>query len=87
MNQSVQAKPAVPVITVDGPGGSGKGTITTRLANHLGWHFLDSGALYRLTALAAIKQGVSADDQQGLDRKSTRLNSSHSSVSRMPSSA
>ncbi|MEP3588512.1 MAG: (d)CMP kinase [Marinobacter sp.] len=55
-----------PVITVDGPGGAGKGTITQMLARKLGWHLLDSGALYRLTALAAIRQGVSLDDESGL---------------------
>jgi cytidylate kinase len=56
----------VPVITVDGPGGSGKGTITQMLARRLGWHLLDSGALYRLTALAAVRQQVSLDDEAGL---------------------
>ncbi|MDX1634723.1 MAG: (d)CMP kinase [Marinobacter sp.] len=55
-----------PVITVDGPGGAGKGTITQMLARRLGWHLLDSGALYRLTALAATRQGVSLDDEAGL---------------------
>ncbi|PXX91580.1 (d)CMP kinase [Marinobacter vulgaris] len=55
-----------PVITVDGPGGSGKGTITQMLASRLGWHLLDSGALYRLTALAAERQGVSLDDEAAL---------------------
>jgi cytidylate kinase len=43
---------AVPVVTIDGPSGAGKGTVSRRLAVHLGWHLLDSGALYRLTALA-----------------------------------
>lgn len=56
----------VPVITIDGPGGSGKGTITQMLARRLGWHLLDSGALYRLTALAAKRQGISFNDEAGL---------------------
>ena len=55
-----------PIITVDGPGGSGKGTITQMLARKLGWHLLDSGALYRLTALAAERQGVSLEDESAL---------------------
>ena len=48
----------VPVIAIDGPSASGKGTVTQHVANALGWHYLDSGALYRLTALAARKAGV-----------------------------
>ena len=54
------------VITVDGPGGSGKGTITQMLARKLGWHLLDSGALYRLTALAAERQSVALDNEAAL---------------------
>jgi len=53
----------VQVITVDGPSGVGKGTISHLLAKKLGWHFLDSGALYRLTALAAQRHGVALDDE------------------------
>ncbi|WP_372971581.1 (d)CMP kinase [Marinobacter sp.] len=68
----VEAK--APVITVDGPGGSGKGTITQLLARRLGWHLLDSGALYRLTALAAERQGVSLDDEPALVRLAANLN-------------
>ncbi|OJT00175.1 (d)CMP kinase [Marinobacter nauticus] len=62
-----------PVIAVDGPGGSGKGTITQMLARKLGWHLLDSGALYRLTALAAIRQGVALNDEAGLVRVAATL--------------
>ena len=51
-----------PVIAIDGPSGSGKGTIARRVANELGFHLLDSGALYRLTAIAASRQGVELDD-------------------------
>ncbi len=51
-----------PVITIDGPGGVGKGTISRLIACRLGWHLLDSGALYRVTALAALKQGVDFSD-------------------------
>lgn len=58
---------AVPVITVDGPGGSGKGTISYLLAKELGWHLLDSGALYRVLAVAAQMHGVSMDDESALE--------------------
>lgn len=47
-----------PVLTIDGPSGSGKGTIARRVAQMLGWHLLDSGALYRLVALSAVRQGI-----------------------------
>ncbi len=53
---------SVPVITIDGPSGSGKGTVSARLAEALGWHILDSGALYRLTGLAVEKAGIGFED-------------------------
>ena len=53
----------VPVITLDGPGGAGKGTVCLLLAERLGWHVLDSGSLYRLTALAGLRAGIQNDSQ------------------------
>ena len=55
-----------PVVTIDGPSGSGKGTISQLVAAGLGWHFLDSGALYRLVALAAVKAGVTLEQTDRL---------------------
>ena len=53
----------IPIITIDGPSGSGKGTLCKLLADRLGYHLLDSGALYRLVALAAEHHGVSAENE------------------------
>lgn len=55
-----------PVVTLDGPGGAGKGTISYMLAKKLGWHLLDSGAMYRVLALAALHHGISLDDEKSL---------------------
>jgi len=59
---------AVPVIAIDGPSASGKGTVAQRVAASLGLHYLDSGALYRLVGLAASQTGVAFDDEAGLAR-------------------
>ncbi len=56
----------IPVITIDGPTASGKGTVAHRVAKQLGFHYLDSGALYRLTALSAMRQGLALDDEAAL---------------------
>lgn len=62
-----QSRPHVPVITVDGPSGSGKGTLCRLLARELGWNLLDSGALYRLVGLAARNHGVEVDNHAALE--------------------
>ncbi len=61
----------VPVITVDGPSGSGKGTVSRAVAQLLGWSLLDSGALYRLVGLAARRASVALDDERALARLAT----------------
>ncbi|MGB3433785.1 (d)CMP kinase [Achromobacter sp.] len=63
----------VPVITIDGPTASGKGTVAHRVAKALGWDVLDSGALYRLTALAALNRGLSAEDEPAVARVAETL--------------
>lgn len=55
----------VPVIAIDGPSGSGKGTVARQVARRLGWNLLDSGALYRLVALAGAGRGLAQDDEPG----------------------
>lgn len=64
---------AVPVITIDGPTASGKGTIAQRVAEDLGFHYLDSGALYRLVAWWALQDGIAADDAARLSAVAGKL--------------
>ena len=63
----------IPVITIDGPTASGKGTVAQRLAKILGFHFLDSGALYRLVALEALQKGIALDDEPALAALASKL--------------
>jgi cytidylate kinase len=68
-----QGVASAPVITIDGPSGTGKGTIAGMLAEALGWHLLDSGALYRGLALAARRDGVDLDDGAALGALAGRI--------------
>jgi len=63
----------IPVICIDGPTASGKGTLAAQVAERLGYHYLDSGALYRLTAFAASRVGISLDDGVGVAQIATSL--------------
>ncbi|MDI1274651.1 bifunctional 3-phosphoshikimate 1-carboxyvinyltransferase/cytidylate kinase [Polaromonas sp.] len=66
LSVSVTERRLIPVICVDGPTASGKGTLAALVAHRLGYHYLDSGALYRLTAFAAGRDGVALDDEAGV---------------------
>jgi len=63
----------IPVITIDGPTASGKGTVAHKVADRLGYHLLDSGALYRLTALSAIRRGTDMGDEHALSKVAEHL--------------
>lgn len=64
----------VPVITIDGPGGVGKGTLCRLLADELNWHILDSGSLYRITALAALQQHIELSNEPAVAQLASELN-------------
>ncbi|NIN36271.1 MAG: cytidylate kinase, partial [Gammaproteobacteria bacterium] len=63
----------IPVITIDGPSGTGKGTISNEIARDLGWKLLDSGAIYRVLALAALNSSCELDDEAALTRLADNL--------------
>ncbi|WP_139557019.1 (d)CMP kinase [Methylotetracoccus oryzae] len=63
----------VPVLAIDGPSGSGKGTVSRAVARRLGWNFLDSGAIYRALGLAVERDGLSLDDQDAVARLAGRM--------------
>ena len=67
-----------PVVAIDGPTASGKGTVAHRVAEKLGFHYLDSGALYRLTALSALRSGTSLSDEHALSKLASGLRCSFS---------
>lgn len=63
----------IPVLTIDGPSGSGKGTIARLLARHFGWHLLDSGAIYRVLALYVLQNNYAVDDVANIERLAQQL--------------
>jgi len=64
----------IPIITIDGPGGTGKGTLALRLTRWLGWHFLDSGALYRTLGFLVLKQQISLNDGEKILEVASNMN-------------
>lgn len=73
MDNHSSSPSSVPVIAIDGPSASGKGTVAQRVAGQLGFHYLDSGALYRLLALAAVRHGLALDDEGAVSALAQRV--------------
>src|SRR5476651_1789839 len=73
MSSAASSRDAVPVIAIDGPTASGKGTVAERVAEALGFHYLDSGALYRLAALAALNASIDMGDEAQVASCAARL--------------
>jgi cytidylate kinase len=69
----------IPIIAIDGPSASGKGTVAALVAEKLGFHYLDSGAIYRVAALAALRAGISLDNEAALSRMAEKLDVSFKS--------
>jgi cytidylate kinase len=69
-----------PIVTIDGPTGSGKGTISRAVASRTGWHLLDSGALYRLVALAGVAAGLAGEDAPGHARLAASMDAQFGSA-------
>jgi cytidylate kinase len=69
----VACRPRAPVVTLDGPAGTGKSTTALRLAKHFGWRYIDSGAMYRAVALCAAEQGIPWTDEPALVHLCTQL--------------
>lgn len=65
---------SIPIITIDGPSGAGKGTITLRIAKHLGWHTLDSGAIYRVLAIACTHHAIPLADAAAVANLAPQIN-------------
>lgn len=64
---------SIPVVTIDGPSGAGKGTLSSAVAEKLGWHFLDSGAIYRVLAVATMHHGIEVSDEESVVPLATGL--------------
>jgi cytidylate kinase len=73
MNSAASPADDIPVIAIDGPSASGKGTVASEVARALGFHYLDSGALYRLATLAALRGHVDLDDERALAQSTARM--------------